>query len=177
MFPSKAYEYSMFPAISLASLKEPPSASFLILILTILSFDFFNERRTSSDTNISSPLSEEVTITPSMAMFLLLSYKSDECILICKVSEGTSKLMVLSVATLSEYAWAEACLTPNTIKVINEMNQSPNKENLAMFPIDFRLFTNIFSPKYSKKKNGMPTTKKANNETTQTGALVEFTIL
>ena len=63
------------------------------------------------------------------------------------------------------------------INVIIDINHKPRRENLAILPIDFRLLTKIFNPRYNRKKKGIPTAKKANIDSNQTGASVILSII
>ena len=71
--------------------------------------------------------------------------------------------------TLPTVANSAACLTPKTTKVPMASSHNPNKENLAMFPIDLRLVTKIFSPRYKRKKKGIPTAKNNSRDINHTG--------
>ena len=53
----------------------------------------------------------------------------------------------------------DASFTPNEMAIPIAIIQVANKVYFAIFPIDFKLFTNNLSPRMSKKKNGMPKTK------------------
>ena len=53
----------------------------------------------------------------------------------------------------------DASFTPNEMAIPIAIIQVASNVYFAIFPIDFKLFTNNFSPKISKKKKGIPKTK------------------
>ena len=52
-----------------------------------------------------------------------------------------------------------ASFIPKEIAIPAAIIQVANKVYFAIFPIDFKLFTNNLSPRMSKKKKGIPKTK------------------
>ena len=78
------------------------------------------------------------------------------------------------VDILESKAKSEVCLIPIVISPIKDSNHNPKSENLAMLPMDFKLFIRIFKPKYKMKKAGIPKKKNTIKDPNQIGIPVVF---